>query len=392
MTLPAYMQEEFGAATGFALMTIVGFFFGFVLERAGFGRATVLTAQFYLRDMRVLKVMFTAVATAALGLGLLAGVGLLDLSLVVVPEAYLAPQIVGGLLVGAGFVLSGYCPGTSVVAAASGNRDGAIAWLGIVVGSLLFGLAFPLLEAFYDSTPIAEIRFPELLGIPMPLLAAGVLVMAVGAFVGGEKVEAIFARKDGVAPPSGTARVRNLSFGVLGLVAVLGLVTLAFPSGERTAPPAPAGRRIGALDLARAIVQQSPPLYLVDVREPSACGEGTIPGAICLSEDDPAADFLADLPATRSLVLFGDGTLERLPAAAASYGGEVLVVDGGFAAFREEILAPPGDPADTSPEGIARHRLRGALHGHFTGARVSDRPAPARPKTIRRAVKKGGGC
>ncbi len=54
----------FEHAAGTALTVAIGFFFGLVLERAGFGNARNLAAQFYLYDMRVLKVMFTAIVTA----------------------------------------------------------------------------------------------------------------------------------------------------------------------------------------------------------------------------------------------------------------------------------------------------------------------------------------
>ena len=49
----------FGHSAGTIVTLVIGFFFGFVLERAGFGNAGNLAAQFYLYDMRVLKVMFT---------------------------------------------------------------------------------------------------------------------------------------------------------------------------------------------------------------------------------------------------------------------------------------------------------------------------------------------
>ena len=54
------MYREFGLVGA----VVIGFFFGFVLERAGFGRATTLAAQFYLTDMTVFKVMFSAIVTA----------------------------------------------------------------------------------------------------------------------------------------------------------------------------------------------------------------------------------------------------------------------------------------------------------------------------------------
>ena len=124
--LPLYPHDVFGFPTGLLLGTLIGFAFGFVLERAGFGNAKNLAAQFYLTDTRVLKVMFSAIATACAGIGLLAGFGVLDLSLLTVPETFIGPHVVGGLLLGIGFIVSGYCPGTGVVAMASGKWDGLL--------------------------------------------------------------------------------------------------------------------------------------------------------------------------------------------------------------------------------------------------------------------------
>ena len=80
MSFPFYMQDDFGLPVGLVLCTVIGFFFGLVLERSGFGRADILVSQFYLDDMRVLKVMFTAIVTAMLGMAALESVGLLDMS------------------------------------------------------------------------------------------------------------------------------------------------------------------------------------------------------------------------------------------------------------------------------------------------------------------------
>ena len=51
--------------------------------------------------------MFSAIVTAMLGAFWLGALGILDLSLVAVPETYLWPQLVGGLVFGVGFVIGG---------------------------------------------------------------------------------------------------------------------------------------------------------------------------------------------------------------------------------------------------------------------------------------------
>ena len=115
--LPLSSTLELSQAANLGLAVLLGFGFGFVLERAGFGSARKLTAVFYFYDMAVVKVMFSAIVTAMAGLFLLSTAGVLDLAeLYVEPTSY-AGAIVGGLVFGVGFLVGGYCPGTSVAAA-----------------------------------------------------------------------------------------------------------------------------------------------------------------------------------------------------------------------------------------------------------------------------------
>src|ERR1035437_10830823 len=132
--MPYFKFNYFGVATGLVVAAIIGIGFGFALERGGFGNARILAAQFYFYNMRVLKVMFTAIITAMLGLFYFTWIGWLDLSLVYTTDTYLVPQIVGGLILGMGFVIGGYCPGTSVVSASTGRYDGMIYFVGIFFG------------------------------------------------------------------------------------------------------------------------------------------------------------------------------------------------------------------------------------------------------------------
>ena len=113
------------------LYLLIGVAFGFVLEISGFGNSRKLAAQFYFKDMTVLKVMFTAIIVACTLVFLSSAMGLLDYNLVWVPPTYLWPGIVGGLIMGVGFIVGGFCPGTSLVAmatycsAASDHRSAA---------------------------------------------------------------------------------------------------------------------------------------------------------------------------------------------------------------------------------------------------------------------------
>ena len=155
-----------------AAAVAIGIAFGWTLERTGLGSAPKLAGQFYLKDLTVFKVMLSAIVTAMLGAYWLSRLGILDLSAVYVPETYLLPQLAGGLLFGAGFVIAGLCPGTSCVAAASGRGDGALVVLGMFAGVRITGLAFEPLQHFYESTARGSLTLPDLLHVPW---SAGVI-------------------------------------------------------------------------------------------------------------------------------------------------------------------------------------------------------------------------
>jgi uncharacterized membrane protein YedE/YeeE len=171
------------------LALVIGAAFGFALERAGLGDARKLAGQFYLRDFTVLKVMFSAIVTAMLGAFWLGRLGVIDLGALYVPETFLAPQVVGGLVFGVGFIVSGLCPGTSCVAAATGRIDGLATMGGLLVGVLATGLAFPLFATFYASTPLGAFTLPQLAHAPYGVVVAAIVLLAIGVFGLAERLE-----------------------------------------------------------------------------------------------------------------------------------------------------------------------------------------------------------
>jgi uncharacterized membrane protein YedE/YeeE len=168
------------ASLGAAL--VIGVAFGVALEQAGLGSAKKLAGLFYLTDFTVFKVMFSAIITAMLGVFWLDRIGLLDASRLYVPETYLLPQLLGGVVFGAGFVLAGLCPGTSCVAAASGRIDGLTVVGGMFAGVLTSGLLFGSFQSFYESTARGSFTLPGLLHIPAGLVIFAIVLIAVGAF------------------------------------------------------------------------------------------------------------------------------------------------------------------------------------------------------------------
>jgi uncharacterized membrane protein YedE/YeeE len=181
MTAPFTETGALGPTGELVAAPLIGIAFGWCLERAGLGYAPRLAGQFYLTDLTVFKVMFSALLTAMLGAFWLDRMGLLNLSLVNLPETFVLPQALGGLLFGAGFLLAGLCPGTSCVAAAAGRLDGLAAIAGMLGGVALFDVAFPWLQRFYESTALGSVTFAETFGISRGI---GIALVTVAALAG----------------------------------------------------------------------------------------------------------------------------------------------------------------------------------------------------------------
>lgn len=182
MNGPLSVNGVFGDEMGYVVAFIVGGLFGFVLERSGFGSARKLSSVFYGKDMAVLKVMFTAIVTAMIGVQYLGLFGRLDFSQLTIPPTFLWPQIVGGLIFGVGFVIGGYCPGTAVVAVGSGRKDALWFLGGILAGIAVWAYGYPLYKAFYTSGSYGELTIPGWLNTSPGLIAFLVVLMALGAF------------------------------------------------------------------------------------------------------------------------------------------------------------------------------------------------------------------
>ncbi|HEX6465195.1 MAG TPA: YeeE/YedE thiosulfate transporter family protein [Vicinamibacterales bacterium] len=212
----------------------IGIAFGFTLERAGLGNARKLTGQFFLTDLTVFKVLFSAIVTAMLGLFWCSRMGWIDLNALPMPETYLRPQLAGGLIFGAGFALAGLCPGTSCVAAASGRGDGLAVVGGLFTGVLASGLSFPLFIAFYDSDARGAWTLPSLLHLPDGGVVLGIVGVAIVGFIAAERIE----RQPTAGARGSCSRTMTR---VRAAVAAIALLVAAIAAVART-PGAPAHR------------------------------------------------------------------------------------------------------------------------------------------------------
>ena len=192
MSAPFFELGAFGESTSLVVAMFIGIAFGWVLERSGMGSARKLAGQFYLRDLTVFKVMFTAIVTAMLGMFWLGWLGFVDISRIYVPETFILPQLAGGLIFGAGFAIAGLCPGTSCVSAATGRADGVAVVLGMFAGVLTMGALLGSLGGFYSSTPRGVLTLPDFLGASYGVVVFGVVLVALVGFRAAEAAERRF--------------------------------------------------------------------------------------------------------------------------------------------------------------------------------------------------------
>ncbi|MDT8446852.1 MAG: YeeE/YedE thiosulfate transporter family protein [bacterium] len=171
----------------FAMLIGVGF--GFFLERGGFGSSRKLTAQWFGKDWSVFRVMFSAIVVALFGIVFLDLLGLMPFERLYLNHTYLVPQILGGLMMGAGFVIGGYCPGTSFVGFASGKLDALVYIIGLLLGSVFFGEAYDLFAPIMEMGDMGNITLPEFFGLPALVVGLMVLALAAGGFWAAAKVE-----------------------------------------------------------------------------------------------------------------------------------------------------------------------------------------------------------
>ncbi len=193
---PLVPNEIIGSGWDFLIAFVIGISFGFILERAGFSSSRKLAGVFYGYDAVVLKVFFTAAITAMLGLLYFSLFDWINLDLVYVNPTYLGSAVVGGVIMGLGFIIGGYCPGTSVCAASIGKVDAMIFIGGAFIGSFIFAELYPLIKPFFMSGFMGYIKISDFFGISGGVFALMVIIAAAMMFWGAEWAEKQFPREE----------------------------------------------------------------------------------------------------------------------------------------------------------------------------------------------------
>ncbi len=175
---------------------LIGTGFGFALEQAGFSSSRKLAGMFYGYDATVLKVFFTAAIVALIGSQFLGFFGVLNLNQVYVNEFYVTASVVGGVIMGAGFIMGGFCPGTGICAMSIGKIDAIVFVAGGFAGAFLFTETYPMIEGLATAQYRGPVKINEVLGLSPGVFTLILVVAAVGMFWLAELAEKRFARPD----------------------------------------------------------------------------------------------------------------------------------------------------------------------------------------------------
>jgi hypothetical protein len=193
---PLVVNEIISENTNLFLAFIIGIGFGFVLEQSGFSSSRKLAGVFYGYDTVVLKVFFTAAITGMLGLLFFSLFGWIDLKWVYVNPTYLTSSIVGGIIMGAGFIMGGFCPGTSFCAASIGKLDALIFIGGLFIGVFIFGIGYNIWKGIYLAKFLGTPKVSTVLGLSDGLFAFLLIIVALAMFRVAEWAETRFPREE----------------------------------------------------------------------------------------------------------------------------------------------------------------------------------------------------
>ncbi len=165
---------------------IFGLMFGFLLQKGGVGKFNILIGQLLLQDFTVIKIMLTAIIVGMVGVFTLHHFAKVNLH---IKPTKIGPNVIGGLMFGAGFALIGYCPGTAAAALGQGSWDALFGMAGLVAGSWVFAEASGALkESVQKWGDLGKVLLPDLLHLPRGVFVAVFAVLLTGGLFALEMV------------------------------------------------------------------------------------------------------------------------------------------------------------------------------------------------------------
>lgn len=393
------VPEIIGNELNFVVALLVGIAFGFILEQAGFSTSKKLVGLFYGYDFTVLRVFFTAGLTAMIGVLILTHYGVLDMSLVYVNPLFLWSAIVGGLIMGLGFVIGGYCPGTSFCGAAIGKIDAMVFIAGSFIGVYIFAEGYPLFENLYKAEFLGSPQIFETFGMSRGLFGFVLILVAVGAFW---MVTYIEKRQNNGLKIDITPSKMVLP--LTGVAVILAFTAFFFPEKRETVLEKVSDKNyvneieiqsMSVDELALRLMLKDKNLQLIDVRSFEEFKEYTLPNAVHAELEEMFNQNMNKILNNREkvIVIFGNDDYEgRKAAALAKELGykNVGYLSGGLVEFKSEILdfeAPDIVPASRNI--VDKYKFRSSAAAKLPAIIEAAKPKEVKKEAPKRVL---GGC
>ena len=166
----------------YVIAVFIGIAFGYIMEASGFSSSRKLIGVFYGYDFAVIRVFFTASIVSIIGLLYMSYFGWIDYSVLYVHPTFLYSALFGGIVMGLGFIIGGFCPGTSLCAVAIGKLDGWIFTIGLFVGIFIFSELFPYIGNIFYGGDMGHIQISEYFGMSNEMFALIFTILAVIVF------------------------------------------------------------------------------------------------------------------------------------------------------------------------------------------------------------------
>ncbi|MCX7736253.1 MAG: YeeE/YedE thiosulfate transporter family protein [Candidatus Kapabacteria bacterium] len=391
------VPDIIGNELNYVVALLIGIAFGFILEQAGFSTSKKLVGLFYGYDFTVLRVFFTAGVTGMIGVIALGHFGLLDLNLIYVNPTFLWSAIIGGFIMGLGFVIGGFCPGTSFCAAAIGKTDAMVFIVGLVIGVFLFAEGYPALESIYKAENWGYVRIFETLGLSQGVFAFLLTTVAIVAFWAVTFVEKRVNKDSNLKPIP--------VYVTLSIIAIIiGFSTIFLPDRresllakvEKSDVSKTADIELITPDeLTLRLIRNDKTLQIIDFRKKEDIDSITLPNSLPMKIEEMFDKDSKKILSKRSkdnIFVCYDGSVAKKAALLGKELGydNIMVLEGGFNLLKNEIINfKDYSLSEKKPDDTHRFRAEASLILNEKIAEAKKNKAGSETKKSKRVI---GGC
>ncbi len=392
------VPDVVGNELNFIVALVIGIFFGVILEQAGFSTSKKLVGLFYGYDFTVLRVFFTAGIVAMIGVIAMEHFGLLDINLTYINPTFLWSALIGGLIMGLGFVVGGFCPGTSICAAAIGKIDAMIFIVGSFIGVLIFAEGYPLWEGLYKANNWGNVRVFDSLGMQQTVFAFILTAFSLFAFW---MVSIIENKVNGIKKPAFRFTPYYVTIGAIGFILSLSAFVLTERKDSLQNLVSDKEfvnnfdlKTITVDEFAYRIVKGDNKLQIIDFRPIKEYEKQSLPGSTSFTFDnlfEKEPSKILRIRHKKNVFVANDEFTERQFAIIAGRLGfsNVTILKGGLNSFNSEILNFDKNSIATTKQEVDTYRFRTKASSIIPILIKENKSAGPVKKTQKRVV---GGC